>query len=169
MENGCWNESVANGDEPVVDEWLLTVLQNPRNREALRKLEQCLDKFVADTALQYLEVPPKNAFGRKIVYSVAARYNLENRLGTASESEDNRSLLLIKTDTSAIPKTRLSDYDSNPQKPQTDANEKQDSSRKPLFLRKREPDSNGPIGQSVRRSNSSVGTIRGVTDEEYAR
>uniref|UniRef100_A0A7S3EN56 R3H domain-containing protein n=2 Tax=Rhodosorus marinus TaxID=101924 RepID=A0A7S3EN56_9RHOD len=176
MRRSAWTEgaesSVNDSNEsPIVDDFLLSLLQNPKNRGSLVKLEANLDNFVRDASLQRLEVPPKKAFQRKIVHKVAVRYNLENKLvAPASNSgvDEPRALILIKTEATAIPKTRLSDIDVSLQKQARDT-DKLDSAMKTMSIRRRESDHAHGKGSNVHKKNQNSGTIRTITEEEYAK
>ncbi|KAJ8906720.1 hypothetical protein NDN08_003209 [Rhodosorus marinus] len=176
MRRSAWTEGAESpindsNESPVVDEFLLSLLQNPKNRGSLVKLEANLDNFVRDGLLQRLEVPPKNAFQRKIVHKVAVRYNLENKLvAPASNSgvDEARALILIKTEATAIPKTRLSDIDMSLQKQSRDT-DKLDSAMKTMSIRRRESDHAHGKGSNVHKKNQNSGTIRTITEEEYAK
>uniref|UniRef100_A0A7S0BK58 R3H domain-containing protein n=1 Tax=Rhodosorus marinus TaxID=101924 RepID=A0A7S0BK58_9RHOD len=176
MRKSAWTEGAESPTEdsnesPVVDDFLLSLLQNPKNRGNLVKLEANLDNFVRDASLQRLEVPPKKAFQRKIVHKVAVRYNLENKLvAPASNSgvDEARALILIKTEATAIPKTRLSDIDVSLQKQSRDT-DKLDSAMKTMSIRRRESDQAHGKGCNLHKKNQNSGTIRSITEEEYAK
>mmetsp|Transcript_473 Transcript_473/g.1629 ORF Transcript_473/g.1629 Transcript_473/m.1629 type:complete len:501 (-) Transcript_473:72-1574(-) len=158
--------------EPVIDDWLVGVLQNPRNREVLRKLEMCLDNFVSNSSLERMDVPPKSAFQRKIVHHVAARYNLDNRLvasGAQSGGDETRALVLIKTSSTSVPRVRLSDIDPATLRDRVASKAQDDASKRPKCIRRRESDAASSVGNNIRKKNSALGTIRGVTEEEYAK
>eukprot|EP00871_Galdieria_phlegrea_P000907 jgi/Galph1/1817/GphlegSOOS_G495.1 len=167
------------------DPFLLSVLQNTKNRETLKKLEETLNQFVKNESLQRLEFPPKTAFQRRIIHRVASRYQLDNILLAADNNSksDKRGLVLIKTKNTQIPKLLLSELSGLEEKsvqqhtqpakqavqPPMETNSNVGS--KPLFLKRNARDN---THRNFHRTWSSGGlesgggtVIRGVTEEEY--
>mmetsp|Transcript_7831 Transcript_7831/g.15768 ORF Transcript_7831/g.15768 Transcript_7831/m.15768 type:complete len:504 (-) Transcript_7831:24-1535(-) len=189
IQNESLSSLLATSDLVPVDEWLYEhVLTNERNRNMLRKLEIQLDAFVKNPKLRHLDAASKSSFQRKVVHLVACRYKLEHRITAES------TLVFMKTSQSSVPPERLSDIElsrfhpvpdgksSTANKPSRrnsahgEVREGDESSSQngattavqvreiltvPTPLRWRERDS--PAGNA-----SLVGSIRQVTEEEYA-
>ncbi|GJQ10469.1 hypothetical protein GpartN1_g2260.t1 [Galdieria partita] len=164
--------------EESLDSFLLSVLQNNKNRDTLKKLEETLNQFVKNSELQRLEFPPKTAFQRRIIHRVALRYGLDNLLLAAENNgtnSDKRRLILLKTEHTKIPNVLLSEWDKSVPKRGV-VNElrqtpTENTNNKPFFLKRNEP--NG-VQRTLHRSSSCGGleagtgnVIRGVTEEEY--
>lgn len=164
--------------EESLDPFLLSVLQNSKNRHTLKKLEETLNQFVLNGELQRLEFPPKGSFQRRIIHRVASRYGLDNILLAAESNgskSDKRRLVLLKTEQTKIPSVLLSEYEVKKEVVEQSTTAGACNSNKPLFLKRnmQNQQQNG-THRNFHRSSSFGGieagtgnVIRGVTEEEY--
>ncbi|KAI8049560.1 single-stranded nucleic acid binding R3H [Syncephalis plumigaleata] len=61
-----------------MDAFLLTALNNPRDRIFLLKLDKDMEQFILDTSRTRLEFPPLNSYQRLIIHKVAAYFNISH-------------------------------------------------------------------------------------------
>eukprot|EP00178_Gracilaria_changii_P026808 TRINITY_DN827_c0_g1_i1.p3 TRINITY_DN827_c0_g1~~TRINITY_DN827_c0_g1_i1.p3 ORF type:complete len:205 (+),score=34.23 TRINITY_DN827_c0_g1_i1:256-870(+) len=98
--------------------WLWKVMQKPKNREMIARLEDTLTSFVHDSQQTSLRFPPRNAFHRRVCHAVAQRYQLAHKLESIPNarlpSSDDLRLVLIKTSDSSVPTRRLEHFAALP-------------------------------------------------------
>lgn len=90
-----------------IDQFLLTALQNPKDRLILMKLDQELEIFVKDNSRNRLEFPPTSSYQRLIIHRVAQYFNLEHIVVDVEGGK--RAVVLLKTSGTKIPVLRFVD------------------------------------------------------------
>ena len=179
--------------------WLWRVMQKEKNRDMIARLEDELQRFVQDSAETILPFPPRPSFHRKVCFEVAKRYGLDHRLEHHPQdnqdhtSDDTLRLVLIKTETSTTPVSRLAEFAAGPPpnipkesetvSGQQQQQEDQQQAKPATFLRRQRtadgkttPILLSAIGQNGSSSNisglvlgttGSAATLRGISEEDY--
>eukprot|EP01102_Stenamoeba_stenopodia_P012722 TRINITY_DN4044_c0_g2_i1.p1 TRINITY_DN4044_c0_g2~~TRINITY_DN4044_c0_g2_i1.p1 ORF type:complete len:621 (-),score=98.30 TRINITY_DN4044_c0_g2_i1:995-2857(-) len=98
--NYAFTRSDESNNSELNDEFILTALQNPRDRITLLKLEHDLERFINSNETK-LSFPPMSSYQRLIVHRVAQYFNLEH---TALDIyPQQRTVVLLKTPETKMP------------------------------------------------------------------
>jgi len=98
-----------------IDNFLLTALENPRDRLTILKLDQELELFVKDPSRVRLDFPPTSSYQRLIIHRIAQYFKLEHAVLDVEGGK--RAIVLSKTDESRIPILRFVDLIEQPEGP----------------------------------------------------
>ncbi|KAF9428746.1 R3H domain-containing protein 1, partial [Podila epigama] len=128
----------GNENESTFDEFLITALKNRNDRIFLLKLELEFTNFINNQSQDQLDFPSLNSYYRMVIHRVANYFKL-----TRVVDPLHKTIIMYKTDQSAIPALRFSDL----------MEEEEEQTIKPMKLLKRAP-TNPPAGASPTDSSS---------------
>ncbi|CAA6671206.1 unnamed protein product [Spirodela intermedia] len=99
-----------------VDQFLREALEKPRERLAILRMEQEIEKFIRDPTQQQLELQPQpNSYLRLAAHRIAQHYSLQSIAMPDNSSPDGSSsrIFLHKTSLCRFPPIRLADIPVN--------------------------------------------------------
>ncbi|KAG0022104.1 R3H domain-containing protein 2 [Podila clonocystis] len=146
----------GNENESTFDEFLITALKNRNDRIFLLKLELEFTNFINSQSQEQLDFPSLNSYYRMVIHRVANYFKL-----TRVVDPIHKTIIMYKTDQSAIPALRFSDL----------MEEEEEQVVKPMKVLKRTP--NRPSAGSATPDGSAENDRRTVSikerEEAYAR
>eukprot|EP00742_Colponemidia_sp_Colp-10_P002482 GILJ01002646.1.p1 GENE.GILJ01002646.1~~GILJ01002646.1.p1 ORF type:complete len:415 (+),score=54.12 GILJ01002646.1:53-1246(+) len=104
-------------EEDLLDSSITSALRQPRIKVFLLKLEGELLRFISNTSLQRLKLPPMPPYQRLLVHRVSDYFKLE-RVVSASPDGVKATVMLIKTPTTTIPPRRFEDWVEKEKQPE---------------------------------------------------
>ncbi|KAK4787513.1 hypothetical protein SAY86_011346 [Trapa natans] len=109
-EEGMDASSVVNHKDSMVDPFLVEVLQNPRHRITVLRMELEIQKFMQNADQKIFEFQHfPTSYLRLAVHRVAQHYGLQTMVQDTSLDGTGNKILAIKTVESKFPAIRLSD------------------------------------------------------------
>lgn len=80
------------------DEKLLDALASPKDRLPILQLEERLLGFIAQSSIDFIDLPPQHSYARLLAHKLADYYSLLHRI-----NEDGISIRIYRTSTSQLP------------------------------------------------------------------
>ncbi|KAG0086480.1 R3H domain-containing protein 1 [Podila epicladia] len=146
----------VNENESTFDEFLITALKNRNDRIFLLKLELEFTNFINNQSQEQLDFPSLNSYYRMVIHRVANYFKL-----TRVVDPVHKTIIMYKTDESAIPALRFSDL----------MEEEEEQIVKPMKVLKRTP--NRPSAGAVTPDGSVESDRRTISikerEEAYAK
>ncbi|KAF9311167.1 R3H domain-containing protein 1 [Podila horticola] len=146
----------GNDNESTFDEFLITALKNRNDRIFLLKLELEFTNFINNQSQEQLDFPSLNSYYRMVIHRVANYFKL-----TRVVDPIHKTIIMYKTDQSAIPALRFSDL----------MEEEEEQVVKPMKVLKRTP--NRPSAGAFAPDGSAESDRRTVSikerEEAYAK
>ncbi|KAF9292090.1 R3H domain-containing protein 1 [Mortierella alpina] len=118
-------DDVNEPEDSALDEFLVNALRNRQDRIFLLKLDRELCSFINNPSQDKLEFPSMNSYYRMVIHRVANYFKI-----TRMVDPMQKTIVLYKTEQSAIPALRFSDL----------VEEEEEQPVKPMKLLKRNPD-----------------------------
>ncbi|KAF9217341.1 R3H domain-containing protein 1 [Podila verticillata] len=146
----------GNENESTFDEFLITALKNRNDRIFLLKLELEFTNFINNQSQEQLDFPSLNSYYRMVIHRVANYFKL-----TRVVDPIHKTIIMYKTDQSAIPALRFSDL----------MEEEEEQVVRPMKVLKRTP--NRPSAGAFTADGSAESDRRTVSikerEEAYAK
>ncbi|KAG0205437.1 R3H domain-containing protein 1 [Mortierella sp. GBA30] len=117
-------DDVNGAEDSALDEFLVNALKNRQDRIFLLKLDRELCSFINNPNQEQLEFPSMNSYYRMVIHRVANYFKI-----TRMVDPMQKTIVLYKTEQSAIPALRFSDL----------VEEEEEQPVKPMKLLKRNP------------------------------
>ncbi|KAG0024925.1 R3H domain-containing protein 1 [Podila clonocystis] len=131
----------GNENESTFDEFLITALKNRNDRIFLLKLELEFTNFINNQSQEQLDFPSLNSYYRMVIHRVANYFKL-----TRVVDPIHKTIIMYKTDESAIPALRFSDL----------MEEEEEQVVKPMKVLKRTPN----------RASAGAATLDGSAEND---